>query len=270
MKLNNLRNDAAFVSLRSTVREICEGKHVLYTPNVGNWGDALIHRGNVQFLESAGIKFTTMTRNRIDRIREALFDTGLRLQDTVLLAGGGGSWCEAWHGARDFVARNASLVDHVVMLPSTYELPALPDVSNITYIRRDNQHSLEVMPNSIFCHDAAFFLGLPGPENEPVVQEGHFFREDREKHDAAVKPHTNMDISLLGTDRKAVTPFFQILSNYQTLHTDRMHVAIAGSLLGRKVTLYPGSYFKSTDVFKSSIEPNYPGTQLAEWAEALA
>jgi exopolysaccharide biosynthesis predicted pyruvyltransferase EpsI len=271
MQLDNLRKDPAFAAMLATVKEITSGKQVIYTPNVGNWGDGLIHKGNVQFLQTNRIPHTSLTRGRVDRIRESLTGTGIRLNGTVLLAGGGGSWCQQWHGARDFVARNAAMFDHVIVLPSTFELEPLPSpADNITYFRRDNFHSQAAAPNSLFCHDAAFYLDVPTPGNEPVIEEGYFFREDREQNDLAVKPANNLDISLLGTDSKKITPFFQILSSYKSIHTDRMHVAIAGSMLGRQVTLYPGSYFKSVDVYRSSIEPNYTNTRLLEWTEARA
>ena len=108
-------------------------------------------------------------------------------------------------------------------------------------------------------------MDIPSDGNSPVIEEGSFFREDREKNELAIKPANNLDISLLGSDGKKITPFFQILSSYKSIHTDRMHVAIAGSMLGRDVTLYPGSYFKSIDVYRSSIEPNYNETKLSEW-----
>lgn len=265
MQLANLRNDPAFGGLLSKILELTEGKQVIYTPNVGNWGDGLIHKGNVQFLQTNQIPYTTLTRGKIDKIRESLAGTAIRLPGTVLVAGGGGSWCGQWHGCRDFVSRNAFLFDHVIVLPSTYELGPIPSTTNITYFRRDNFHSLDSIPASIFCHDAAFYLDVPSAGNSPVIEEGYFFREDRERNELAVRPPNNLDISLLGTDSKKITPFFQILSSYKAIHTDRMHVAIAGSMLGLNVTLYPGSYFKSIDVYRSSIEPNFNNIKLAEW-----
>jgi exopolysaccharide biosynthesis predicted pyruvyltransferase EpsI len=265
MQLANLRNDPAFGGLLAEILKLTEGKQVIYTPNVGNWGDGLIHRGNIQFLRTNRIPHVTLNRGKVDKIRESLAGTEIRLPGTVLLAGGGGSWCEQWHGCRDFVARNAFLFDHVVVLPSTFELGPLPSDTDITYFRRDNFHSLESIPGSLFCHDAAFYLDVPSAGNDAVIEEGYFFREDRERNELAVAPPNNLDISLLGTDGKNISPFFQILSSYKSIHTDRMHVAIAGSMLGRDVTLYPGSYFKSIDVYRSSIEPNFKNITLAEW-----
>jgi exopolysaccharide biosynthesis predicted pyruvyltransferase EpsI len=264
--LANLRQEAVYEELLETIREQGSGRRILYAPNVGNWGDGLIHAGTVQFLRDNGVEFTQVTRGKFSSIRKALDGTGLRLENTLLISGGGGSFCQAWSGSRNFLDQHAVLFDHVVLMPSTFELPPLevgPD--RITYFARDRFNSQAYVPSSRFCHDMAFYLQLDGFDAPPTIDEGYFFREDKERHAQSKTPPGNLDLSMLGNHTQPAKPFFQILANYRKIFTDRMHVAIAGSLLGREVILYPGSYHKSADVFQSSIADNYPDTALASW-----
>ncbi|MGP5600645.1 hypothetical protein ACTXOJ_16865 [Glutamicibacter arilaitensis] len=265
MNLKSLRTDQAFIRMADDIKEKCRGKKVVYVANVGNWGDGLIHKGNIQFLKYNDIEYRQMSRGTVEATVESLAKMSMRLEGVVLIAGGGGSWCDKWNGSRRFVEKVHRSFDSVIVLPTTYELSELKSATNITYYRRDKFLSAKSIPDSIFCHDAAFFLELDKKENNAVIESGNFFREDRERNPKARIFDDNLDLSLLANDTKPITPFFQILSNYQTIYTDRMHVAIAGSLLGRTVTLYPGSYAKSIDVYRSSIEPNYSSTKLGEW-----
>lgn len=264
--LSNLRNDDCYARLLDRIREVGSGKRIFFVPNIGNWGDALINAGTTQFLEAAGIEYTEISRPKVIQLRKALEGTGMRLDNTVLIAGGGGAFCETWPSTRNFLDANASLFDHTVLLPTTFELPPLDiDADRISYFARDRYTSLDNNPGSTFCHDMALYLQLGASVAGPVIEQGHFFRNDKERHPEAVMPEDNLDLSAQGHHQQPAPPFFQILAPYRKILTDRMHVAIAGSLLGREVVLYPGSYFKSIDVFRSSLEPHYPATRLSHW-----
>ena len=264
--LANLRQDPSYQELLETIRHHASGRRVLYAPNVGNWGDGLIHAGTVQFLRDNEIEFTQVARTKVAALRKALDGTGLRLENTLLISGGGGSFCKAWSGSRNFLDQHALLFDHVVLMPSTFELPPLDvDPSRVTYFARDRFSSPVYVPDSRFCHDMAFYLQFRGLDVPPSIDEGNFFREDKERHAKAKTPRGNLDLSMLGNHTQPARGFFQILANYKKIYTDRMHVAIAGSLLGREVVLYPGSYHKTADVFRSSIADNFPGTVLGSW-----
>ena len=88
-------------------------------------------------------------------------------------------------------------------------------------------------------------------------------RDDREGHGIGKLVSNNFDISRLGDgDYRFVDPLFNIVNNFKLVCTDRMHVAIVGAMLGRKVMLVEGNYAKSRDVFKSSIEKSFPNVTL--------
>lgn len=248
--LNNLRESEEFENLRELISTKSKNKHILYAPSLGNWGDALIHKGVLQFLDDNKFKYTTVQRPKIDSIRESLSGTNVQLQDTVLLNCGGGSWCKNFHGTRDFVSRNWSLFSDVIVMPSTFELPAVAsEPANVTYISRDTEKSMTTIQDAVFCHDMALYLQLAtklGPGNESAI--GYFMREDKERSHSAFDIGEGYDISLLGSHRSKITPFFQILNGYKKIVTDRMHVAIAGAMLGKEVELYSSDYFKAPAV----------------------
>lgn len=253
--------------MANLIGEKADGRNIVYAPALGNWGDALIHKGILQFLDHYKFRYTTIMRPKIDAIRESLVGTNINLQDSVLLNCGGGSWCRNFHGTRDFVNRNWSLFSETIVMPSTYELEMITQAGDrVTYLSRDKERSLSTVPQATFRHDMALFLQLP--EELPVVPEienGYFMREDKERNGAAHSFKSSFDISLLGNQRSKITPFFKILNGYKHITTDRMHVAIAGAMLDKQVTLYSSDYFKAPAVFRSSLADKFPNVSLAEW-----
>jgi hypothetical protein len=47
---------------------------------------------------------------------------------------------------------------------------------------------------------------------------------------------------------------FEVIGSHSRIQTDRLHVAIAGALLGREVHLHPNSYYKNQAVYDYSLE----------------
>ena len=52
--------------------------------------------------------------------------------------------------------------------------------------------------------------------------------------------------------------FLTFLNRYEEIRTDRLHVCIAGALLGKQVQLYPGNYYKCEAVYQHSIRDRFP------------
>jgi exopolysaccharide biosynthesis predicted pyruvyltransferase EpsI len=47
------------------------------------------------------------------------------------------------------------------------------------------------------------------------------------------------------------------LEEYKVVNTDRLHVAILASLLGKEVNFYPNSYYKNEAVYNYSLLNHY-------------
>jgi hypothetical protein len=188
--------------------------------------------------------------------------------DALVIVGGGGGWCATWSSTRSFVHDISSKVSRVLVLPTTFELEPIAGTSaNVVYYARDAQISKECIPEAVFCHDMAFFLDLAVPNEAAVLPRIVALRVDRERSAQAVEFEFSVDISLLGDAFSSVLPLFQIINRFERVVSDRLHVAIAGCLLGKDVTLLPGVYPKSHGVFYSSIRGNYPTSRFVEWED---
>jgi exopolysaccharide biosynthesis predicted pyruvyltransferase EpsI len=184
--------------------------------------------------------------------------------NSLLITSGCGNWCHNWFAARNFIIDTHWLFDEIIVLPTSFELPQIDNLDHkITYFARDKFTSLDTIKNAQFCHDMAFFLEITDLDLSASNRDGYFFRIDKEKSSQQPPvPKSSFDLSAISHDRQNVVPFFKILSAYKTITTDRLHIAIAASLMGKETQLYMGSYFKSKDVYYSSIESNYPNTKF--------
>ena len=99
------------------------------------------------------------------------------------------------------------------------------------------------------------------------------FRIDCEKTNIKI-PSNNSDISnKLNRKNNTSDPIviksvslsmFNYLSKFKIINTNRLHVAIAGSLLGKRVNLYQNNYYKIKAVYDYSIKENFKNTYLCD------
>jgi exopolysaccharide biosynthesis predicted pyruvyltransferase EpsI len=247
-----------FIRLAEAIREQAQGEKVYLLCNPGNWGDALIRFGTEHFLQAFHIDYEKLLLDGRLSSRLAVYGAGLR--GKVLLCSGGGAWCNHY----DHLPRTLEVIQRrtrfrkIIVLPSTFEKHY--DIPGLQFFRRDRFESAQAMPAAEFCHDLAFFIGsLQTPV--PPEKTAFCFRGDVEASGAHQAPAGNHDLSAQGSESDDVAPFFEYLSSYRTIYTDRLHVAIGASLLGREVHLYPGRYFKNHAIFRSSLEPYFPATR---------
>lgn len=96
------------------------------------------------------------------------------------------------------------------------------------------------------------------------------FRNDAESNGQSL-PWDNIDLSkAIPHDGTAASPsacaestfeMFRLLSRVDEIQTDRLHIAIAGALLGKQVRMYPNAYYKNKAVFEFSIYDNFPNVR---------
>lgn len=240
-----------FDFLAKTIVDFADNKPLYYIPNKGNFGDGLIRYGTLRFFEFYGIK-----------VKEIPFTTELKKQKLLwpsfrkgkVLFGGGGAWCNFWEGGY----KTSQLIQEkmpLLVLPSSYEKTyTLPDT---VFFARDKYESLQNMPDAKFCHDMAFFIGDEFFNGVDGEGEGNFFRTDIESAGKIVIPENNLDLSLHGNHLSRVDRLFRRIEPFRVVHTDRLHLAIAGCLLKKEVHLYAGGYFKSRAIYQSTLKPNY-------------
>jgi exopolysaccharide biosynthesis predicted pyruvyltransferase EpsI len=90
------------------------------------------------------------------------------------------------------------------------------------------------------------------------------FRLDKEKTSIKI-PKQNLDVSSIMKRpikniiiaKKITIRFLSFLQKFEKIKTNRLHVAIAGALLGKIVEFYPNNYFKNYAVFEYSFRRNF-------------
>jgi hypothetical protein len=250
-----------FEALAEDIRHAATGHRVVYVPNPGNRGDALIRYGTKLFLEDIGLRHEEVNiAGRWGRSHLAPFLLQ-RGTPVLFLLGGGGAWSKAYGGAYQ-VARTLSRVTHrLFVLPSTYEFP--PDGVRGTLYRRDEFESRAQAPMSRFCHDMAFYALLHadrlGFARTPISEDvGVHFRLDLETRFAREDlPANNVDISAQGDHMSLADEFLRTLARRRLIVTDRLHVAVGGLIAGRPVRLAAGHYFKIRAIHATSIVPGF-------------
>lgn len=240
--------------LAERMHRICGRSRIYFYANEGNWGDALIRAGTLAFLRHNGFDFVELTSCRRRDWPSAWF------RSNVLIYGGGGGWCSLWNRAHAMLQRRAKHFDQIIVLPSTFERAY--QLEHAAFFCRDRFESQEAMPEAVFCHDMAFFLGRQ--HRAAGEGTGSFFRTDPESSGRIEIPDGNCDLSCEGDHRTEIGPFFDRIAAFRVIRTDRLHVAIAACLLGRELHFYPGSYFKNRAVFLSSMEGRFEGVHFHE------
>lgn len=246
-----------------------KNKKVAYCPNIGNAGDALIWYGTMCFFKKLGISYIPYN---------LAMKYGLLPDMDVIVYGGGGNFVPYYHNCSTFLEENMGSSKPILLLPHTiqgYENlleHLLPNVMIFCREQMSYDHCKSFVPfkeNVILAHDLAFFADLSfaelKEENNPP-KNLFAFRTDIEIHPLRknmILPSSNQDISQCGWISEAssydanyavVEKFINTINDYDIVWTDRLHVAIAAFLLGKKVHLFDNSYGKNRAVFDHSIK----------------
>lgn len=244
-----------FDELAAFLKPRCIPGRTFYLPNPGNWGDGLIRHGALKFFRHYGIEAVEFPMNKKAWL-------GPLVRGGTVIYGGGGAWC-GMHTHSERVVRMLSRRFQVVVLPSTYDREF--SIPRTSFFVRDQHESDGFMASAKFCHDMAFFIGDDFKTGETGQGEAYFFREDRESARRIPIPAGNVDLSQKGNHLTAVDGFFEAINRYRVIHTDRLHVCVAASLLGKEVHLHPGAYFKNRAIYESSLKPFFKNTQFHDF-----
>ncbi len=275
-----LRNALEFGQMAELIGARTGGEPVLLISNHGNLGDALILAGAKAFLTHYGFEHRVVRGTDVADIRRILVR---RAYAREMLAGkplfekdrltlrklardyrhviycGGGYWIP--HGRKPTVVELlADSFAQMTVMPGTYATP-VPDRirSRALLFVRDRAQSQAFLPEASFCHDTAFFLD---PPQVPGSGTGWFIRDDTESERAIRPPEHNRDVSAEGDEWSDPEIVFGAVRPFAVVVTDRLHVAIAGALTGKRVYLFPSNYFKIPAIFDASIRDHYPQVAL--------
>ena len=223
----------------------------------GNYGDSLIWHGTKRLLSSLDIS-------------EQLVDTSSSQYNPVLFIDGGGNFVDDYSDVRDFLINKPHVYREIVMLPHTIfgekQVEVLNNVSSKMTIFCREKVSAEFLEDRIthgelyVWHDCAFYnVFSKAPQGEGVLDT---FRSDKESA-LNTPPGREGDLSYHGYATKPLDELMNTLRKYEQVNTDRLHIAIGSTLLGKQVRLFPNSYYKNKAVFDYSLK-RFPNIRFVE------
>lgn len=260
-----------FQNLAETLRKKSAGREIVFLQNDGNFGDGLIRAGTLCFFEDYGFDYCELDMSRrADKLTAGLHSLrGALLKDRLLVYSGSGAWSSYTSLGRRNVRILSQLGGDIFVLPTTFEEPVVFDERHSAYYVRDKYESRDAIAAAPFCHDMAFYLALAGVDRvlprRASAPKGvlYSFRTDNEGRSHGLEEvEGNRDLSSEGNHSSDISRFLSVLDDYETVVTDRLHVAIGAVLLGKEVSLLPGGYFKIAAVYKSSIDGIFEGVKL--------
>lgn len=218
----------------------------------GNYGDSLIWHGTMVLLNRLSIDVNYVDINSI-------------VDNSILFIDGGGNFVDYYSDVHDFLALKHKKYKEIIIFPHTIsgekQKNLLKDLGpNITIFCREELSYDFVRANlgytnCYLSHDCAFYNDLSDYEK---IGAGtlNAFRDDCESV-FYNKPKNNIDISCDGWCKKPLGDFLRKITKYEEIRTDRLHVAIAGAILCKKVVLFSNSYYKNLAVYEYSLK-KYP------------
>lgn len=285
----NARSYASPPHLRSPelVRRLREfsGRRVLFHPLPGSAGDSLRQAATYQLFADLGIEFSVLSESE-----DAAGET--------LIIGGGGNFVPAFSSVRKTLLRTLGRAREVIVLPQTVRgneelIERLGPSAEI--FCRDPESYLHVLAHrsrarAYLAHDISFLIDIERlravagdaartlltkktpsrPLEKLMTDAGHRFffhrRRDRAKR---ICPKSSVDISLRlktgttpGEAEVGALALLTYLQDVHELHTERLHVAIVGAMLGKRVYLYDDRMGVAASTYRHSLHADFPKVQL--------
>lgn len=259
-----------FDALADHVREALAGRPAIFFINPGNWGDSMIREGAETFLRHYDIPYHLARFKDVIKGRTTLADlkAATHHADPAMIYNGCGAF-SPHYALLPRVAELSREFSTAIFLPATFAM----DVDRSAFAKdthffvRDKFQSQSRMPDCAFCHDMAFFLSVIA---DPARKElGNFFRVDVEAPAGVTLPKDNLDISKLGRAHTPVDRLLEGIGQYQKVRTNRLHVGIAATLLGRDTQIFTNDYFKIKAIFDSSIDGYFSNASYHQSYDAL-
>jgi len=214
----------------------------------GNYGDSLIWHGTKKILSLLNIS-------------ERYVDISSPKYNNVLFIDGGGNLVDYYHDVRDFLIKKPALYSEIVILPHTIfgenQIETLNNLSSKLTVFCREKISAKFLEDKLthgkvyLWHDCAFYNEFSQiPAGNGIL---NVFRSDNESI-LNTWPESNNDLSYNGYATKPLDELLGVLQKYAQVNTDRLHIAIGATLLGKQVRLFPNSYYKNKAVFDYSLK----------------
>ena len=275
------------------------GQRILFAPNPGNAGDAVIACAEYQLFERVGISYQIIPLDVSCEVTAG----------EVVFYGGGGNLVGFYTNARDFIARHHRGVKRLVVLPHT--VVAYPELIsefgvNVDIICREklshdyvsrfaSAANVHLMDDVVFSLDVKKMLrAVGGAKNtwlrRPRATARNLVREFRHAVRNIKQSNTlnsfrgdvestgksrevaNVDVSsMFYPDSMSVEDtivsscgMINFINKFDVVRTDRLHVCIVSLLLGKEIHFFDNSYGKNRAVYEQSMRGRFPNLKWCE------
>lgn len=286
------------IILRDYLKELANEKPIYYIPNEGNAGDSLIACATYQLFAECGVRYVTTYDTKINLEGKTVIYAGggnlvkyyssasewisrlhKRVKKLVLLP-------HTIQANEDLLSSLSNNVDIFCREKISYEHVRKYAKNANVFLDHDIAFSLDVKGVLQRSRLGAIVQTLHGKglesgvrrilkciHNEWVVNRLRFmsggvancFRTDQEKTNIEI-PADNIDLSdclAFGVHDKevvfgTVNLLLRYINAFESIRTNRLHLAIACALLNKPVALYANNYWKVEAVYRYSMEGKYP------------
>lgn len=255
----------------SIIRELKQLENFTYIPNPGNIGDMLIAFATIQMFDRYNIKYKKFTHEQNN--------------SENIVYGGGGIWTQFYKADWLRFVDLFKKAKKVIILPSSFSnCPELIDVLDerfVIFCREENSYnylkSAKTKAKIILDHDMAFRANISDVptayrKSDKVMSVMEYVTDInlskvsflmRQDCESIGNYDTDLDVSALAggcetTSRNWVNfctaLMLHVVDQANTIVTDRLHVAIAGLLLGKEVYMLDNTYGKLSAVYNHSMK----------------
>lgn len=214
------------------------GKRVGYVQGwYGNAGDGLIHAATLQLLETFGIRYEILNRER-----QWAGSVSDKIEELVLFGGGNMGYPSS---------KSIRTVAQSIPLPKTLLPQSWRALETAPYERIFTRecYSQARCPAAVLAPDLALCLKVTETIPSPSIDAALFLRTDSESKFDRRGPDP-----VAGLGRLSHLAYLRKAAAVRTIVTDRLHFAIAGLICQRRVILLPNAYHKNQGVFEAWLE----------------
>jgi exopolysaccharide biosynthesis predicted pyruvyltransferase EpsI len=262
------------------------GKRVFFFPTPGNAGDSLVQAVTYGLFEELGIKFEIMTPD-------------IDVSGQPLIVGGGGNLVPAYGAVRKIMQNAHYKASELILLPHT--IRGNEDLirefgGNVEIYCRDVVSYEQVLRHrssarAALAHDMSFGVNVAALERvageraeallnarldtapiEKLAAESgvrFFFFLGDAKQTLRLTPKSNSDPALTlktgvlpGDAEVGALALIRYLAKAREIHTNRVQVALAATILGKRVYLYDNALGQSEGVYRHSIHADFRKAQF--------
>lgn len=269
---------------------------IVFVPNPGNVGDALIDFGGYLLFERLGIDYEYGRKNQTYPGR-------------VVVYAGGGALIDRYPNADEFLRNNHETCKALILLPHTVRAygAVLERMDERCTLFAREEPSFDYMRQHCtggakvgICHDLAFFVtredldnqswdldrirrnGLAGSWIRMVVKflvlskirsrHLNIIRQDVEQTGVAV-PDFNHDMATYFSPEDLSRPacgnalkvLAMVMGFFEHVTSNRLHMSVMGAILGLPVTMHDNNYGKNSAIYRHSIAGYFTNVEFVPY-----